>query len=641
MSSGPPVIRLISDHLDGALDAPGRARLEGWLAEDPAHRQRFVRMAMDHAALKRLASVMAAKPPTLRTRRILARRRPQPWLMPFALAASLMLAAAGGWWRWSGSAGSPAPAGDHRPLLASAPRQPLLASARGVAATIGSRLSAGTPLVTAADGMATLRWDDGSEVHLDAGTEVEIGDGIAVRLVRGRIAAELAAQPSDHPACFTTSEADVFVVGTALAIAAGDGESSAEVGHGRVRVRQRSTAAEAMVGAGECVAIAPGLPLRVRPIGSPAGVVHRVMAGGDWPDQASVHPGDLIELASGIHPGSHRLTASGTLLRPIVVRGAGMDATVLDATSATTSGEHSGPRGVLQVEGRHVAIRDLTLRGARNATANAAGVRMLDGADGIALSGCRIAGCDSGMMADPGPGSLLVEDCVIAGNGIDSRARSTGNLKLANRDVTIRGCRISDARFGVNVELRDGTHHLIGNRIGGGAEGEIGIVLSGPGRNSVELAGNLIASEPRAQGSNRSRFIYVHRPTEVAGTLLLAIHASTLVAGEPSNWMIDAPGCTVELTASIVAGSPNLATAGTVLAGTGNCLPAEASDAGLGGTVRGAPGFIDAAAGDYRLLPTSPCHGAAPATPPLPRLAPPGVMGGAAPRSPDGNIGAY
>lgn len=607
MSAVLDIDALIGDHLDGVLGEAGRLQLEAWLAADPAHRRRFLRLVMDHAALTRLATAMAAKPPTLRTRRILA-RRPRPWLAPLALAAGLLLAI-GGWWLWSGTDGQPR--------------------------LDGRQLAAGTRF--AADGATRLRWDDGSEVSLAPGTEVEIGSGLALRLLRGRLDAVIAAQPAERPASFATGEATVTVVGTSLAIEAGAGESSTEVRKGRVRVRRESDGAEVTVGAEECVAIAAGLDLRVRPLGSPAGTVHRVAAGAPWPDLAKLQPGDVIELAAGTHAGAWRLPASGTALRPITVRGTGMAATCLDASGASTSGEHNGPRAVLQVDGRHVVITGLTLRGARNTTANAAGMRLMSSADVIALRSCRIDGCDIGVFADPGPGDLLIEDCDIVGNGIASPLRATHNLKLANRSATVRGCRISDAPFGLNIELHEGRHRLLGNRITGGGEGEIGIELGGAVASTVELAGNLVVGRVRAAGSNHDRFIQVNRPSGAA--VQLTLHACTLVAGEPLNWLIDASGCDVVLSSSIVVGSARLATPGTRLAGQGNCLPEQSADAGLAQTLFGDPGFADPAAGDYRLRPGSPCRGAA--TSPPPELEPPGVGTPARPRSADGNLGAY
>jgi len=626
---------LISEHLEGLLGDEGRLRLEAWLTEAPAHRRRYLHLVMEHAALTRLAATMAAKPPTLRTRRVLARRRPQPWLVPLALAAGLVLSVAG-WWLW--------PQADARAQPLAAVEQPadallpVLTAGTGTDGVIGSRLAAGSSLTTDAEGTAMLRWDDGSEVRLDADTRVEIGSTTGLRLLAGRLSATMAAQPAQRPARFATSDAEVIVIGTTLVLAAADGESAVEVGHGRVRVRRLADAAEVAVAAGECVAVAPGLPLRARPLGSPAGTLHRVEPGAAWP--VKLVPGDVVELAAGTHPGARRWTATGTTLRPILLRGAGPDATILDATGVATSGEHSGPRAVVQVEGRHVGITGLALRGARNGL-NAAGVRLLSGADAVTVSDCRISDCDQGITADGGSGNLLVEDCDIAGNGIEILGRSSGNLKLANRSTTLRGCRIGAARFGVNIELHDGRHRLIANRISGGGDGEIGFELAGATDSRIDLLGNLVVGTPRAHGRNRNRFIFVNRPAGAGGKVQIVVRSCTLVAGESKNQMLDAPGCQVELTACIVVGGSRLATAATTLTGRANCLPTATADSGLSGTLRGDPGFVDQAQGDFHLRPGSLCRGAAPPGLVGPGREPPGTATRSRERDSMVDIGAF
>lgn len=603
--SSPAIDLLISDHFEGLLDEPGRQRLEAWLAADAANRRRFLRLAMDHAALPRLTAVHAALPVTRRTRRIVSVRR-RRWPLPLALAAGLLLAL-GGWWLLAAP-----PAADRQPLLVGAGRLPAGAA------------------VAADDAPAVLRWDDGSEVRLAPGTRAEVAEGVALRLLAGRFYASIAVQPAAQPARFRTAEAEITVLGTELAVAAAAGESAAEVAHGRVRVR-RMDGAEVTVAGGECVAIVPGLPLRARPLGTPAGTVHAVAPGADWP---ALQPGDVLDLAAGTHTGAWRLAASGTVLRPILVRGAGPLATVLDATGMRTDGQ-GGPRAALQLEGRHVVVADLALRGARNRQ-NAAGVRLLSAADGIVLRRCRIADCDLGVDADPGGGSLLVEDCELLGNGVHDGDRAAYNLKLGNRAATVRGCRLADAAFGANILLHAGQHRLEANRLSGGGQGEIGVELGDGEEARVELVGNLVAGRARAAGSNRSRFIYVNRaPTAVAS---LRVHACTLVAGEDRQCLLDAPGCRVELSASILAGTGRIASSGTRLEGRRNCLPPGRAVEGLTETLLADPRFADPPGGDFQLRADSPCRDAALAPPPA--LAPPGPTGAATPRT-AGRLGAY
>lgn len=68
-------------------------------------------------------------------------------------------------------------------------------------------------------------------------------------------------------------------------------------------------------------------------------------------------PGDVIDLAAGLYRGPFALRASGEPDNPIVVRGAGAAATVLDG---------GGCQGcdVLEVHGSHVHVEDLALRAA-------------------------------------------------------------------------------------------------------------------------------------------------------------------------------------------------------------------------------------------------------------------------------------
>lgn len=622
---------LISDHLDGCLADDDRRTLEAWLAAEPANRRRFLRLVMDHQALGRVAATMAAQPPTLRTRRIRRPRRPQAWLLPLAAA---LVAAIAGWWLWPGAApADPAPG-----VVAAAKADhdgPVLVVAGGDDPTAARRLAAGST-VAAVNGPAILRWADGSEVRLDAGSAAEVTAGVGLLLRCGRLSADIAPQPAGRPARFTTAEAEVIVVGTSLAVSAGAGESAAEVSHGRVRVRRIADGSEVAIGAGECVAVAPGLALRARAIGSPPGSIHRVAPGEAWPDAARIAPGDVVELAPGTHHGAWRFTASGTALRPVTLRGAGIDRTVLDADGVATTGEHAGPRAVLQIEGHDVAIEGLTLSGARNRE-NAAGIRVFGGSEAITVRACAIRGCDQGLTSDAGSGEMVVADCVITGNGTADRPGTTHNLNLAGRRSEIRGCRIADAGQGVNVKIRGGDCRLVGNRISGGADGEI--VLDGDGR--LELLGNLVIGTPRADASNRARFIAMNPPPQPATTTRLVLVGCTLVAGDPRNQVIDAPGVAVELTGCIVTGSDHLAAAGTRLGGWGNCIPAAADAPGLSETRRGEPGFRDPAAGDYGLRSDSPCRGSLPRPlGPLPDLIPPGPAGSAIPRADSRSAGA-
>ena len=48
---GDGIDALISDHLDGVIDAEGAAALEAWLEAGRANQERYLRLVMDHRAL--------------------------------------------------------------------------------------------------------------------------------------------------------------------------------------------------------------------------------------------------------------------------------------------------------------------------------------------------------------------------------------------------------------------------------------------------------------------------------------------------------------------------------------------------------------------------------------------------------------
>ena len=100
---------------------------------------------------------------------------------------------------------------------------------------------------------------------------------------------------------------------------------------------------------------------------------------------SKAHAGDVIELAPGLYRGSFSIQASGTQLRPIVVRGVSQTATILDGNGCTDC-------NVLEVSGSFVHVEHMTIRNAArgmrfqgpNTTANVArALRISDVVHGI------------------------------------------------------------------------------------------------------------------------------------------------------------------------------------------------------------------------------------------------------------------
>jgi hypothetical protein len=101
---------------------------------------------------------------------------------------------------------------------------------------------------------------------------------------------------------------------------------------------------------------------------------------------SNAEPGDVIDLAPVTFSGAWTISRSGTAENPIVIRGAGKDATVIDATGAGYG---------MTVAGSHVYVEDLTIRGSDWAL-------RLSGNQGIVLQRTKIADVNKGVDARNG-----------------------------------------------------------------------------------------------------------------------------------------------------------------------------------------------------------------------------------------------
>jgi hypothetical protein len=115
-------------------------------------------------------------------------------------------------------------------------------------------------------GPAKLRWTDGTVLALDAGTVASLidgGDGAKrIRLTRGRLAAEVAAQPDGHPLRIVTPQSELSVLGTTFSLEADALTTRLAVTHGSVAMRRANDPAAAVVTAGEvALASATAAPL--------------------------------------------------------------------------------------------------------------------------------------------------------------------------------------------------------------------------------------------------------------------------------------------------------------------------------------------------------------------------------------------
>lgn len=162
-----------------------------------------------------------------------SRRRPYGSYVTWALAASVVLAAALGALWLVRSAGPSGPVAH-----VDAVDQLLFAPAEGVPLAPGAELAAGRAVRTGRSGGAVLVLSDGSKVELAERSEVSISrgsGGTTVALARGRVIVQAARQRNGH-LYVRTSDSLVSVTGTVFSVARGSVGTRVSVLEGEVRV---------------------------------------------------------------------------------------------------------------------------------------------------------------------------------------------------------------------------------------------------------------------------------------------------------------------------------------------------------------------------------------------------------------------
>jgi len=117
-----------------------------------------------------------------------------------------------------------------------------------------------------AEGLAEIRYPDGTLVQLGRGTAARLIDDGAkrLRIARGFLSARVTKQLEGRPMVLETPEAELRVLGTAFTVAADPGQTRLEVSEGRVRIARRSDRASVEVGPDQAAVVAPGLALSSR-----------------------------------------------------------------------------------------------------------------------------------------------------------------------------------------------------------------------------------------------------------------------------------------------------------------------------------------------------------------------------------------
>ncbi|QDT37703.1 FecR domain-containing protein [Stratiformator vulcanicus] len=230
---------LLSTLVDGRIDGVGQDRL-AVLLRDATARRRYLAFMRLHADLSIDRQIDA---PVISAERLRDNRRPNDRFWFAAIVSALSLLVIAGWWQ------------------AFSIDQPTIASIASISISDGSVIASGSDAyqsdgelsagkLSLETGKATLKMLSGAEVRLSAPASIELLDAKAIRLIAGRITADVPDQAIGFR--ILTPTADVIDLGTSFGIEVDDaGATEVHVFDGVVAARGSEEADIVPIAAGE------------------------------------------------------------------------------------------------------------------------------------------------------------------------------------------------------------------------------------------------------------------------------------------------------------------------------------------------------------------------------------------------------
>ncbi len=293
--------------------------------------------------------------------------------------------------------------------------------------------------------------------------------------------------------------------------------------------------------------------------------------------------GDTVEIDAGDYTGDGAVWRANRL----TLRGVNGTAR-LDA-----AGKSAERKAIWVIKGNDILIEHIEFSGCSVPDRNGAGIR-LEGAN-LTVRHCRFRNNENGILTGIHPESdILVEHCEFAGNGFGDGY--SHNLYIGTvRRFTLRYCWSHGARTGHLVKSRAAENLILCNRLDDGPDGSSSYVVDLPDGGRSFILGNLLRHGPRAE--NGTGVSYAAESTKNQTPRLYVAH-NTFISERPAGGRFvrvggrDAKAVVVN---NLVVGTE------VVLDGPGELR---------GNVVTHAPGFADAASGDFRLKAGSPALGA-------------------------------
>jgi len=316
-------------------------------------------------------------------------------------------------------------------------------------------------------------------------------------------------------------------------------------------------------------------------------------------------PGDSIVLDPGTHAPTAMLKplGSGAAGRPVVVRGAGIGATIVSGVQLINS------KALWDVEQANAwwVFEDLTVSGMRGAQTNARGFFLVGCAD-VVVQRCEVTDCWNGFMSASGATRVTVQFCNVHHNG-GLQGPAHDFYMSGGSDFVIQHNWIHDSQYGTCYKDRTHNLRLQYNRIENAAIEGYEISLAGDGsgdQGETLLLGNVIVKS--ATSAQQTHFVRFEDGR--TGTLRMAYN--TLVGRPTRNVLVSSIAARNILDNNVLAGGATVFSGTGSVEGHNNWLGNGRLVPGLVNSLQGAsPKFLDATAGNYRLASGSPCIDAA------------------------------
>ncbi len=303
---------------------------------------------------------------------------------------------------------------------------------------------------------------------------------------------------------------------------------------------------------------APHHPGRVFHLGGEGGLAR-------FADLPPLQPGDVVELRAGTYIDAHRFLEDGSASDPITITGPEQGTAHILGDGLLLDGDRGRPRGLVQVEGAHYRIANLTMSGARNGH-NAAGVLQLKARD-CQVQDCVVQDCDVGIGATYGDGIDAV-DCTGPHNGLAADQHAHNLVAYECDRVRLIRCTVVDA-LGENLWSTATDHELVDCLIGNSDGGEIDIAIPEHPMpmGSTMIRGTAIVGKAQ-RANNAGYFLRVIGP----GRELVLIN-DALVAGSGLQRLVEGgSGTSVTAVDSLFAGTLDVAVGQASWRGAGDAF---------------------------------------------------------------------